>query len=200
MIAALFGASFASKVWHLVLTQGVLYAIGGALLYFPTCAFLDEWFVKRKGLAFGVMWAGAGGTYTINKLNLISTDFAAVSGTCIPFVMSTGLDRYGPTTMLRSWAIFMVCVSGPLLFFIKPRVPVSLIAYRQPLSFAFLKSPTFWIHQLGNIMQSFGFFVPGIYLPSYARTIGLSTISGTVAIALFNALSVLGAVVLGHLT
>ena len=30
------------------------------MLYFPTVAFLDEWFIKRKGFAFGVMWAGAG--------------------------------------------------------------------------------------------------------------------------------------------
>lgn len=60
-VIALIGASFASKVWHLILTQGVLYAVGGSLLYFPTVAFLDEWFIKRKGFAFGVMWAGAGG-------------------------------------------------------------------------------------------------------------------------------------------
>ena len=54
--AAVVAASFAKEVSHLILSQGVLYAIGGVLLYCPTLAFVDEWFVHRKGLAFGVMW------------------------------------------------------------------------------------------------------------------------------------------------
>lgn len=49
-------ASFATNVTQMILTQGVLYAVGGSLLYCPTLVFLDEWFIKRKGLAFGVMW------------------------------------------------------------------------------------------------------------------------------------------------
>lgn len=40
--------------------EGVLYAIGGSLLYSPAMFYVDEWFVKKKGLAFGVMWAGVG--------------------------------------------------------------------------------------------------------------------------------------------
>ena len=60
MTVALVTSSFASRVWHLIITQGVLYAIGGSLLYTPTIIFLDEWFIARKGLAFGVMWAGTG--------------------------------------------------------------------------------------------------------------------------------------------
>lgn len=59
-VTALVASSFAKKVWQLILTQGVLYAIGGSMLYSPTMFYLDEWFVKRKGLAFGIMWAGVG--------------------------------------------------------------------------------------------------------------------------------------------
>lgn len=53
---ALILASFATNVTQMILTQGVLYAVGGSLLYCPTLVFLDEWFIKRKGLAFGVIW------------------------------------------------------------------------------------------------------------------------------------------------
>lgn len=53
---AVIAASFASKVWHLILTQGVMYGIGGAIVYYPTLLFLDEWFIRRKGFAFGIMW------------------------------------------------------------------------------------------------------------------------------------------------
>ena len=60
MVIGLVASSFATRVSHLILTQGVLYAIGGSMLYTPTIIFLDEWFIARKGLAFGVMWAGTG--------------------------------------------------------------------------------------------------------------------------------------------
>ncbi len=60
MATALVASSFATRVSHLILTQGVLYAIGGSMLYTLTIIFLDEWFIARKGLAFGVMWAGTG--------------------------------------------------------------------------------------------------------------------------------------------
>lgn len=53
---ALIISSFATRVWQLIFTQGILYALGGTLLYTPTVTFLDEWFVRRKGFAYGVMW------------------------------------------------------------------------------------------------------------------------------------------------
>ncbi len=52
IIVALVASSFATRVWHLIMTQGVIYAVGGGLLYFPTLIYLDEWFIRRKGLAF----------------------------------------------------------------------------------------------------------------------------------------------------
>ena len=51
MVVALIGSSFASAVSHLILTQGVLYGIGGSMLYCPVVLFLDEWFVRRKGMS-----------------------------------------------------------------------------------------------------------------------------------------------------
>lgn len=60
MTISLVSSSFATRVWHLILTQGILYAIGGSMLYTPAIIFLDEWFIARKGLAFGLMWAGTG--------------------------------------------------------------------------------------------------------------------------------------------
>lgn len=59
MCLALGLSSLSTTVTHLIATQGVIYAIGGALAYSPAIQFMDEWFVKRKGLAFGVMWVSA---------------------------------------------------------------------------------------------------------------------------------------------
>lgn len=56
LVISLLSSSWASQVWHLILTQGILYAIGGTFLYSPVILYVDEWFVRRKGLAYGVMW------------------------------------------------------------------------------------------------------------------------------------------------
>lgn len=112
MIIALVASSFATRVSHLILTQGVLYAIGGSMLYTPTIIFLDEWFIARKGLAFGVMWAGTG-NHPIRiecKLCLIILGF---SGVCIPFLMNWGLNQYSFSTMLRVWSMVLFLLVGP---------------------------------------------------------------------------------------
>lgn len=49
-------SSLSTTVPQLITSQGIFYAIGGAMCYSPAITFMDEWFVKRKGLAFGVMW------------------------------------------------------------------------------------------------------------------------------------------------
>lgn len=56
MCLALALSSFANNTTHLIVSQGVAYGIGASLAYAPTIVFMDDWFVQRKGLAFGVMW------------------------------------------------------------------------------------------------------------------------------------------------
>jgi len=70
MAAGLIAASFATEVNHLIPTQGVVYAIGGSIVYFPTLLFIDEWFIQRKGLAYGVMWASYSIPLTPNSLTI----------------------------------------------------------------------------------------------------------------------------------
>ena len=82
----------------------------------------------------------------------------------------------------------------------KPRIPVSPSASARRLDLSFLKLTTFWVLQAGNIIQSFGYFLPSTYLPSYSTTtVGLSSAMGTALVSLFNATSVVGGICLGML-
>jgi hypothetical protein len=56
MCISLAASSFATNVPTLIATQGVLYGIGGSLAYCPSLLWLEEWFSRRLGLAFGIMW------------------------------------------------------------------------------------------------------------------------------------------------
>lgn len=75
---SLVGASFAQTVPQLVATQGVLYALAGNAIVTPTVAYVDEWFVRRKGAAFGIMIAGDG-----------------VGGVIMPLILQPLLERCG---------------------------------------------------------------------------------------------------------
>ncbi|KAJ5924034.1 hypothetical protein N7466_008221 [Penicillium verhagenii] len=82
----------------------------------------------------------------------------------------------------------------------KPRIPVSSSASARPLDLSFLKSVTFWVLQAGNVIQSFGYFLPSTYLPSYSTgTVGLPESMGTLLVSLFNATSIFGGIALGML-
>ena len=105
IVVALVAASFAEHVFHLILTQGALYGVGGAMMYNPFIFYLDEWFIERKGLAYGIFWAGAG-----------------LCSAIIPFVMEWGLSEYGFRTTLRIWAVFLVSESQPSLIALYSRL------------------------------------------------------------------------------
>lgn len=93
---ALIAASFCNSVGGLIATQGVLYALGGVVLYFPLMPYVDEWFISRKGLAFGTIWAGTGS-----------------AGIVVPFLLQWLLDTYGFRTALRTWAVVLVSLLPP---------------------------------------------------------------------------------------
>ncbi len=62
-----------------------------------------------------------------------------------------------------------------------------------------MKSSSFWLLQLGLVMESFGYFIPSIYLPIFARSLGLSPSIGTLLVALLNAAGVVATVMFGML-
>jgi hypothetical protein len=47
-------ASFATQLWQIYLTQGLLFGIGGALVFSPSISLPPQWFVKYRSLATGI--------------------------------------------------------------------------------------------------------------------------------------------------
>ncbi|KAK4977559.1 hypothetical protein LTR42_001929 [Elasticomyces elasticus] len=180
--ASLIGASFATTVPQLVATQGVLFSLGGNLVFAPTLTYLDEWFIRRKGLAIGIMWAGDG-----------------VGGVVLPLVLQALLSRYGLQITLRAVGCAMVLLLAPLLVFLKPRLPIPASSAARPIDISFLRSPLFYIFQVFNIVQGTGYFLPSNYLPMYAKSIGLPSELGSLTLVLVNVASVLGCILTGAL-
>lgn len=185
MCVSLIAASFATIVPHIIATQGVLFAIGSSLSYCPCIAYLNEWFDKRKGMAYGIMWAGTG-----------------LSGSVLPFLLEYLLTKFGFQITLRICAAGILVLTLPLVYFIKPRIPPQLPKkYINPFNFRFALSPTFVLHQLANIIQALGFFLPSIYLPTYARSVlGSGEFPAAATILLLNLSSTVGCPSMGWLS
>jgi hypothetical protein len=74
---------------------GIFAGLGTGLLFTSATLALDSWFVRRKGLAYGIMWAGK-----------------SLTGAGLPFLVNAILDRFGYRWMMRGWAVALVrCLS-----------------------------------------------------------------------------------------
>lgn len=83
LCAGLCVSAWATTVTQLILTQGVVYGVGGAIAYTPCTMYIDEWFVKRKGLAYGIMWSGT-----------------SLAGVILPLLLERLLESYGYQTSM----------------------------------------------------------------------------------------------------
>lgn len=181
MCAALGLSSLATNTNHLIVTQGIFYALGGSIAYAPCILLMEEWFDRRKGLAFGVMWAGTG-----------------IGGVVLPIVMEQLLGKYGFRITLRGFAVVLFILTAPLVYFVKPRVPIADNRPSPPApNFRFMFTSTFAIFEFCNTVEALGFFLPSIYLPTYAGMIGASTSLQALTVILFNLASVVGCVLMG---
>ncbi|CAO3631663.1 unnamed protein product [Cunninghamella blakesleeana] len=53
-------SSFATELWHLYLTQGMLFGIGCGLVFAPSLALPSQWFTKNRSFATGLAVSGSG--------------------------------------------------------------------------------------------------------------------------------------------
>jgi len=152
-IASLVAASFATKVWHLIVTQGLVYGIGFLVLYYALLSMLNEWFVERRGLAYGILFAAAG-----------------ISGIGLPFLIEVVLKRWGLQLVLRAYAIVILVVIGPTLPLCRGRIlSREEEGSKVKLDLGMLKNPVFLSLSFSTLLQGLAYFLPGIYLPCRSR-------------------------------
>ncbi|KAI1123813.1 major facilitator superfamily domain-containing protein [Nemania abortiva] len=182
-IAALAFGSFSSTLEVLILTQGVAYGIGFLIFYYPILSMVNEYWIARRGMAYGVLCSASG-----------------VSGSVMPFVLQALLAKYGYKTTLRAVAVALALLTGPFIPFLKGRLPPSERASIPKFNWTFFRSPLFWIYSISNLLQGFGYFFPSLYLPSFASSLGLSGKVGALLLALMSVSQVGGQFTFGLLS
>jgi MFS family permease len=184
-VLSLVAASFAKSAWQLILTQGLAYGIGFLILYYPILSMLNEWFVVRRGLAYGILFAAAG-----------------ISGAGLPFLTDSLLKKLGYATTLRIFAGIMVIIIGPMLPLCRGRLPpavgrtTSVVIEWRPI----LKNPIFYFFTISNLFQGLAFYLPFFYVVLYAESLSVSSTKAVVLFAILNVSQVVGQVAIGWLS
>ncbi|KAG1119001.1 hypothetical protein G6F42_013069 [Rhizopus arrhizus] len=68
-------ASLSSQIWHLYLSQGILFGLGASCVYMAMMGVAPQWFNRRRGLALGMAASGSGigGLVIPNIMNSINS-------------------------------------------------------------------------------------------------------------------------------
>jgi MFS family permease len=125
-IAGLVAGSYADSLGTLLLTQGVMYGVGFVVFYYPILSMVDEFWVRRRGMAYGLLCSASG-----------------ASGAVMPLIMQVLLRRFGHRVTLRAVAVALVVLTGPLIPLLKGRLGQQhVVALRTDWSF--LRKKLFW--------------------------------------------------------
>ncbi|KAL1676857.1 major facilitator superfamily domain-containing protein [Schizophyllum commune] len=112
---SLFASSYAKTVPQLLALQGVIYSIGGSLFYAPIIFYMSQWFLDRRGIANGVIFAGT-----------------SVGGVALPLAFPPLIARFGIPISLRIFAGLTLAILLPFLPFVKGRLPETHTQVRGP--------------------------------------------------------------------
>ncbi|KAF9017316.1 MFS general substrate transporter [Hymenopellis radicata] len=182
--ASLFTASYISKISTLVALQGVLYAIGGSLLYAPCISYLAECPHWKE-----------------DSVILIRVKGTAMGGIVLPLAIPRLISAFGVAKALCFISIGIAVVLIPLLPFVKPRIPLSRTSHATPpRNRDWMTDKPFWVVLVINTLIGFAYYLPLIWLPMFASDLNISASQSSLAIALLNGSSLIGRISLGYLS
>ena len=166
--ASLIGASFATQVWQLYLSQGVCFGWGLGFLYVGSSNIIPQWFSKRRSLANGISTAGA-----------------PFGGIVYSLAISSMLEGSGPALTFR---ILAICA------FVANLIAIVLVHDRNKMqkpnqsafNYRLLKRLEIWLVVGWGCLSELGYTILLYSLPNYARRIGLNAHQGSIVGALIN--------------
>ncbi|KAG0243158.1 hypothetical protein BGW41_002798 [Actinomortierella wolfii] len=206
MTASLVATSFSYELWHLYLTQGLLYGIGASLAFFTSVTIPSQWFKKRRGLATGITVGGGGigglilspmivalfdkigYRWTVRLVALIHLAILVPAGALFRCRVESGKDR---RKRIKRERAAMTEEERRALDAIEPYKKDKII------DFSVMREKKFLLLLLSTFFMPLGYFVPFFYFPTYARLNGVSISTSSVLIGVVNGSSACGRVLMG---
>lgn len=182
LTGGLVAASFASSIWHLYMTQGVLVGLGVGFLFIPSVAVTSQWFDKKRSLANSINSCGTG-----------------IGGLIISFSTQPMIDRLSLAWSLRIIGIMAGIMNLIATYFIRNRNKV-IRPPMHPFDVRLLRRfPVFLLVSWG-FFSMLGYIVLLYSLSDFARSIGLSESKASAVTAFLNLGTLVGRPCIGLLS
>ncbi|PWA03026.1 hypothetical protein BB558_000814 [Smittium angustum] len=173
----LIGASFSTKIWQLIITQGIIYGFGAAIVVNVSLVVPSLWFNKYRSFALSLISSGGG----IGSLILVPTVTACVGNLTI-----------GWAFRILAAAYFVSTFVGSLL--VKPRTTFK--PGGKLLDFSLIKDPVTIMICINGFFLSAGYNIPTLYFPASLVDLGKTRSYATNLIMLFTGLSALSRIII----
>ncbi|KAL2001856.1 hypothetical protein VTN02DRAFT_1121 [Thermoascus thermophilus] len=175
--------SLSTKYYQLMLTQGVMFGIGNAMLFYPTISAVSQWFSARLGLALGIAVAGS-----------------SLGGICWPLLVQYLLDHVGFGWAVRTAGFICIGLLVPSCFLLvsraSPSSPDQSTKPRLDLV-GILKDWKYIVFSAGMFLVLWGMFIPFFYLPLYGQYYGMSESKANYLLSYLNAGSFVARILTG---
>ncbi|KAF2832840.1 MFS general substrate transporter [Ophiobolus disseminans] len=174
------GASFASSIWHLFLTQGLCFGWGMGFLFVGSVGIAAQWFTTHRSLANGISAAGSG-----------------LGGLVYSLAAQAMIKSIGLPWAFRILGIVAFVVNTACALVIRDRnrqIGSVLLSFDWRL----FRQVEFMGLMVYAVLNMLGYVVLLFSLPNYAKTIGLSAQQGSIIGALLNLGQALGRPPIGY--
>jgi MFS family permease len=200
-------APLTTQPWHLYLTIGVLVGGGSICLgYSGQSLYLPNWFVRRRGLAIGIAFAGVG-LGSITMLPWVQHMIEQTGWRAACFAM-------GFLVLFALAPINLLLRKRPEELGLEPDGDASGSASVRPVSNVVdpawteidwtlqraIRTARFWWLALGYFCGLYGWYAVQVHQTKYLLDIGFNTDAAAWALGMVSLLGVPGQILLGHLS
>ncbi|KAG9258222.1 putative monocarboxylate transporter [Emericellopsis atlantica] len=178
--ASLICASFASEIWHLFLTQGVMFGVGMGFLFVASVPIVPQWFSTRRSLANGFSTCGSG-----------------LGGLIYSFATGAMLQSLGLAWTFRVLGIVAFVVNTICTILVKDRNKI-LNATQLAFDVKLFKRPEYLLLLGYGFFSMLAYVVMIFSLANYANYIGLNASQAALVSAMYNMGQGLGRPLVGY--
>ncbi|KAB5551168.1 major facilitator superfamily domain-containing protein, partial [Coniochaeta sp. 2T2.1] len=177
--ASFIGASFTSRIWHLLLSQGVCFGLGMGFAFTATVGVVPQWFDKRRSFA-----------------NAVSTGGSGFGGLVYSLATNAMIKNLGLAWAFRILAIISFVVNGFCSVILRDRnkaIGAVHVAFRKDL----LKQVEYWLYVAWGFFAMLGYTITVFSLADYCQQVGFTAQQGSIVSAMFNLSQGLGRPIIG---
>ncbi|KAF9071293.1 major facilitator superfamily domain-containing protein [Rhodocollybia butyracea] len=180
IVVALMLGSIAKTYWELLLSQGIMFGIGGSFAYIPAIGLPSQWFKKKRALATGIASSGA-----------------CAGAVILSPVVQASIDHLGIRWALRILGFLSLALGIVAICCIRQRVATKKIVQYRPFDPSLFKIPGYPLYLAFAFLQLFGYVTPLFFIPSYCATIGVTPVNASAVLSVTSAVNSLGRIMAG---